>query len=224
MKTVAVIQPYFVPYAGYYRLFEAADYVVMFDCVQFPRRGWVHRNRFFLSTGELDWLTLPIAKADRDARIDRLRFPEDAVARLEAALRRFPLLQNARTARHSAVEAILDIRDADVTPYLIRLIQGTTNALGMERPVIRSSTLNIDRELRAQERVLAIVTALGGTHYVNPSGGRELYDHETFSKAGVTLRFLSPYEGPMASILARVIEEPVSEIAAEIKAQTILLP
>jgi hypothetical protein len=46
MATVAVMQPYFMPYAGYFRLFCAADVFVMFDCVQFRRRGWVHRNRF----------------------------------------------------------------------------------------------------------------------------------------------------------------------------------
>ena len=43
MTTVAVMQPYFMPYAGYFRLFAAADVFVLFDCVQFPRRGWVHR-------------------------------------------------------------------------------------------------------------------------------------------------------------------------------------
>jgi hypothetical protein len=39
MTTVAVMQPYFMPYAGYFRLFAAADVFVLFDCVQFPRRG-----------------------------------------------------------------------------------------------------------------------------------------------------------------------------------------
>jgi hypothetical protein len=39
------MQPYFVPYAGYFRLFAASDLFVIYDCVQFPRRGWVHRNR-----------------------------------------------------------------------------------------------------------------------------------------------------------------------------------
>jgi hypothetical protein len=45
MTTVAVMQPYFLPYPGYFRLFAAADQVALFDCVQFPRRGWVHRSR-----------------------------------------------------------------------------------------------------------------------------------------------------------------------------------
>ena len=74
MTTVAVMQPYFMPYAGYFRLFAAADVFVLFDCVQFPRRGWVHRNRFATAAGHLDWLTLPLLKCPRETRIDELAF------------------------------------------------------------------------------------------------------------------------------------------------------
>ena len=57
--TIAVMQPYFVPYAGYFRLFAATDLFVIYDCVQFPRRGWVHRNQLPGANGQPNWLTLP---------------------------------------------------------------------------------------------------------------------------------------------------------------------
>ncbi|MGD0967241.1 MAG: WbqC family protein [Candidatus Aquilonibacter sp.] len=222
MTTVAVIQPYFFPYAGYFRLFSAADVVVMFDCVQFPRRGWVHRNRFALSDGELDWLTLPLAKAERDVRIDELRWAPDAAARLDANLRRFPLLESGR---HSdVVRRMLDLAKPDVTAYLCERIAEVTATLGIAKPMVRSSTLAIDSALRAQDRVIAIVRALGGERYVNPSGGRELYDHEGFRSAGIELRFLSPYESGSESILARLLHEAPDHIAAEIQRETILSP
>ena len=43
LKGVALMQPYFFPYAGYFRLFAAVDTFIIYDCVQFPRRGRVHR-------------------------------------------------------------------------------------------------------------------------------------------------------------------------------------
>jgi len=55
---------------------------VLFDCVQFPRRGWVHRNRFATAAGHLDWLTLPLLKCPRETRIDELAFAPDAGLRL----------------------------------------------------------------------------------------------------------------------------------------------
>lgn len=222
MTTIAVIQPYFFPYAGYFRLFQAADTVVMFDCVQFPRRGWVHRNRFALAGGELDWLTLPIAKTNRDTRIEGLRFAIDARLRLESSLRRFPLLESARRAGHPLIERILDIRSDDVTQYLCDLVQDAAARLRLDRPIIRSSVLGIDPELRAQDRVIAIVNALGGTRYVNPSGGHDLYDHAAFTRAALELRFLSPYKGSMGSILSRLLSEPAAVVSAEVREQTIL--
>ena len=60
--TFAVMQPYFFPYAGYFRLFAASDLFVIYDCVQFPRRGWVHRNLLPDASGSERWLTLPLEK------------------------------------------------------------------------------------------------------------------------------------------------------------------
>ena len=59
-RTVAIMQPYFAPYAGYFRLLATTDLFVVYDCVQFPRRGWVHRNQLPDAAGKLDWLTLPL--------------------------------------------------------------------------------------------------------------------------------------------------------------------
>ena len=82
MTVVAVMQPYFMPYAGYFRLFAAADLVAIFDCVQFPRRGWVHRNRLPSRKGEARWLTLPLQKVRTSTQISKLRFTGNAPAEM----------------------------------------------------------------------------------------------------------------------------------------------
>src|SRR5258707_15843607 len=88
--TVAIMQPYFFPYAGYFRLFAASDLFVIYDCVQFPRRGWVHRNRLPDALGRESWLTLRLKKAPADVLIRDLQFSEDAAQAMENDLRRFP--------------------------------------------------------------------------------------------------------------------------------------
>lgn len=218
------MQPYFFAYAGYFRLFAAADVVVMFDCVQFPRRGWVHRNRFTLADGDQDWLTLPLVKADRSARIEQLRFPPDVRNRLIEAMHRFPVLEKAQRASHPLVTRMLDFPDDNAASYLCRLVHDVTDILGIGKRIVRSSCMDIDPALRGQERVLAIVKGLGGTRYVNPPGGRELYDQAGFSAAGVELRFLTPYQGSMDSILSRLLTESPQEIAQEIYRETVLVP
>ncbi|HET9097633.1 MAG TPA: WbqC family protein [Candidatus Baltobacteraceae bacterium] len=223
MTTIAVMQPYFFPYAGYFRLFTAADTVVMFDCVQFPRRGWVHRNRFADAHGNLDWLTLPLVKADRDARIDELRLPPDVRGRLETAMRRFPVLERALKGEHPLISRALDFPSDDAAGYLCGLVRDVTSMLNISKPMIRSSTLHIDPALRAGDRVLAIVKALGGTRYVNPPGGRDLYDRGSFAHAGVELCFLPPYGAGSGSILSRLLTEPPQAISREIERETALV-
>ena len=93
MTTVAIMQPYFYPYAGYFRLFSRADLFVLYDCVQFPRRGWVHRNRLTGASGQLQWLTLRLAHAAQDTVIRDMRLEPSAMEQLAADLRRFPAFE-----------------------------------------------------------------------------------------------------------------------------------
>ncbi len=216
---VAIMQPYFMPYAGYFRLFAAADLFVALDCVQFPRRGWVHRNRFTDHKGELQWLTVPLKKSDRDAtRICDLQFQENASALLRDEARRFRSLQKIQQFRVFADMLF----DTSLSPneYFTSALSKMAKFLDMERPIVRSSTLNIDPQLRAQERIIEIAKQVGAKDYINAPGGRGIYDEGAFRRAGLTLSFLSAYHGSFSSILERVIEDGVDLLAREIHENT----
>jgi hypothetical protein len=222
MTTVAVMQPYFIPYAGYFRLFTAADVFVAFDCVQFPRRGWVHRNRLPLMSGELDWLTLPIQKCDRDTRIDGLEFAADAPAQLERSLQRFPALRSARSGAAPLLELVTDLGSGTVADYLCAQLQRLTALLGISRPLVRSSTLGIPADVHSQARVIAVARALGATCYVNSPGGHDLYDSRAFADQGIELKFLAPFRGPQDSILSLLLTRPLDEVAELIRSDDVL--
>lgn len=223
MTTVAVMQPYFVPYAGYFRLFAAADIVVSFDCVQFPRRGWVHRNRFLTASGETAWLTLPLRKVARDTLIRDLAFQEDAAKRLDAAIGRFPMLLQARKERNPILQRVLELGSDGVAAYLSQLVDDISRRLGFERKTLRSSTLCISPDLKAQDRVIAIVKKMEAGRYINPPGGRALYDRNTFAQHGIDLKFLTPYTGSNESILSRMLTEPLSNISEDIAREAVLV-
>ncbi|MBK5910364.1 hypothetical protein CCR85_02520 [Rhodothalassium salexigens] len=222
MSTIAVMQPYFVPYAGYFRLLAAADIFVLFDCVQFPRRGWVHRNRFRRADGTLDWLTLPLAKAPHDARIADLAFQPDAEAEMRARMGRFPALADALDRRDPLADdaAACAGQPAD---YLAAQIETVANRLGFGPAMVRSSTLDTPPDLRGAERIIHIVRQLGGRRYVNSPGGRALYTPNRFADAGLDLAFLVPYQNDMSSILDRLLREPPADLRADILAATQLV-
>lgn len=219
---VAIMQPYFFPYAGYYRLFAAADLFVVFDCVQFPRRGWVHRNQLIDYSGQAQWLTLPLTKGSRDTtRICGLTFPTNADTLLTQQLKRFPSIS---TIGRDYESLMRDIHDLDRSPvqYLVSTLQQVTELLGISRPMLLSSSLGIPSELRAQNRILEIAKRVGAKHYINAPGGRGIYEPQTFKAAGISLNFLPDYSGSHQSILERLAREPTDSLVNEILQNTSL--
>jgi hypothetical protein len=230
-KRIAVMQPYFFPYAGYFRLFARADEFVLYDCVQFPRRGRVHRCEVpapgpdpamtaaaVAAVPETQWLTLPLARQPRETTIAGLRFADDARPRFAAALRAQPWLAAARGPAADAVRAHLHAPLDDVVDYLEAGLALVCGLLGVTRPIVRSSTLGIDPALRGQARILAIAAARGADAYVNAPGGRALYDAGAFAAAGVSLEFLPDYAGPFRYLLPALVSDAPERLAADVRA------
>jgi hypothetical protein len=178
----------------------------------------VHRNRLPDATGRLEWLTLPLAKAPREVRIEALAFAPDAAGRIEAALHRFPSIEVAHDEGAALVSQVRAVAETKPVTYLERLLGSACRTLGLERPMLRSSTLGIAPELHGEDRILAICEALGARRYVNSPGGRVLYDAGRFARHGIDLRFLDDHPGPPMSILHRLLTEPAAALRREIEA------
>ncbi len=217
MPTVAIMQPYFYPYAGYFRLFTHADLFVVLDCVQFPRRGWVHRNRLTAADGNLNWLTLGLAYAPQQALIRDLQFAPDAADRLREDLRRFPALAAPQAAARLAELPLLDAQGS-VVDYLETNLRAVLRTIGARCHMVRSSSLAIDPQLRAQARILEIAAQVGATRYLNAPGGAALYDAAAFAARGLELAFLDPWCGDGASMLERLCRDDPAVLRRELTA------
>jgi hypothetical protein len=215
MTAIAIMQPYFLPYAGYFRLIAQTDVFVIYDCVQFPRRGWVHRNKLVDAQGQEQWLTLPLAPAPQDTLIRDLAFPHDAAATLAERLRPFPIATQAGP--HSP---LLDrVRRVEGRPsdYISGLLEEATRLMGLSWNVMRSSSLEVADHFRGQARILEIARRLGATRYLNAPGGRDLYETEAFADAGIELEFLEPWAGSGGSILQRLADDDLPTLARQVR-------
>lgn len=215
MTAVAIMQPYFLPYAGYFRLIAQTDVFVVYDCVQFPRRGWLHRNKLLDTRGEEQWLTLPLKPAAQDVKIADLAFADDAQAALVDRLRPFPVAF--REGPHAPLLERLRRAEGRPVDYIVDLLEIASRTLGLPWSIVRSSSLAVPENFRAQDRILEIARRLGATRYVNAPGGRELYDAEAFSQAGIELRFLEPWTGAGGSILQRLADDPTASLGDQIR-------
>lgn len=215
-KTVAVMQPYFFPYLGYFRLFVEADEFILFDSAQFVRRGRVHRCQVPGSSGSEEWLTLPLRRQPQKTLIHDLRFADDARPRLDRRLARLPWFRQADGPNAARVRTFLQQPLESVVDFLEDGLRLVLKLLDVRTPMRRSSTLAIDPKLRGQDRILALCSAAGADRYVNAPGGRDLYDPRVFADRGIQLDFLHAYRGPHVHLLPALMSLPASELRRDL--------
>lgn len=189
---LAIMQPYFFPYLGYFQLIHAVDTFVFYDDVNFIKNGWINRNRLLLN-GAPHYFTVPLKGASPFIPIDRTRFDaaderwrRKMVQTFRSAYRRAPHGDAAVGLLESAIGA-----PGDSLAELARAsVEAVMAVLGLRRAVRRSSRLYGNESLHGQERVIDICRRESATMYVNAPGGRALYDARRFGGEGLELRFL----------------------------------
>ena len=216
MTRIAVMQPYFLPYAGYFRLMCNVDVLVLLDDVQFPKGGWVHRNRLRTQNGGLGWLTLPLAKAPLNTLIADLRFRYAAREALRRMMCRFPATDHPSLNAARLVDVVSDPTGMPVE-FITAVLQRTCDILDLTVPMVRSSSLALSSyQADRVERLVALCRHFGADTYLNAPGGRRLYDRPTFRRYGIDLQFLPEYRGSTESILQRLHESSPAEVRKEI--------
>ncbi len=215
---IAVMQPYLYPYAGYFRLLAASDIFILYDDVQFPRRGRVHRCE--IRPGR--WLTLPLMHQPRDTLIRDLRWHKDARGELDRRLSSFDVPREVECPVAASVCNHLYGPLDEVVDFLETGIRLVAHAVGIHAPIIRSSALEIDPSLRGQARITEIVKVLGGNCYINAPGGRGLYDAGQFDAAGLQLKFLVPYTGQFLHILQPLLKGNATKLGCDIRSTCVV--
>lgn len=194
---VAIMQPYFFPYIGYFQLMDAVDTFVFYDDAQFMKGGWVNRNRI-LHKGEAAWWTYPIVREDFRLTIRERRYGKSDAqlaslkGKLEGAYRRAPCF----TDTMPVIAAHLAHDDDHVSRFNQAHLEGLAGWLGIDCRFATSSAIAHDRTLSGQARVIELCRQLGATQYFNAIGGLALYDPKAFADAGIELSFVEP--GPVS--------------------------
>ncbi len=195
---------------------NAADRLVILDDAQFPRRGFVHRNRLRTYNNNLDWITLPLKKKPLSSRIMDLEFHSEWRNLLQEQTRKFPILKDG----FGFIEKEMNNWQGSVVDLITCTIKKFMNAMNLKCECYFSSKISLPTK-DGEDRIIALVKSLEGNTYVNLNGGLKLYDVENFQKNEINLKFLTKWDGNYASILEEAkSESAISKIKNEIKKQT----
>ncbi|MFN9717409.1 MAG: WbqC family protein [Planctomycetota bacterium] len=203
---VAIMQPYLFPYIGYFQLISAVDRFVLYDDVQWIKGGWINRNRIQIR-GEPHYITVPISSDGHRKPIHQRQLAASyplavskILAQLEDAYRRAPYYQNVR----DLVSDCLNTEGRNVCELVIRSMKSICSFLDIQTPLIRSTSLPPISGCGVH-RVVEVVRHLSGLTYINAIGGRELYAHEDFQRAGLRLQFLLTGDVQYPQLMGRFI-------------------
>lgn len=187
---LAIMQPYFLPYIGYWQLINAVDKFVIYDNIQYTKKGWINRNRL-LQNGSDILFTIPLQKDS-----DYLNVIERYIA---ADFNKAKFLNRIRGAYSKApnfktvfqlIELIINYEESNLFKYIKNSILEICGYLELKTDIIDSSSIKINHELKGQDKVIAICEKLGATTYINPEGGVQLYGKSEFLSNSIDLQFL----------------------------------
>lgn len=187
--TIAIMQPYFLPYIGYWQLINAVDTFIVYDDVTYIKSGWINRN-YILINNQSSLLTIPLKNASSFKLINEIEITNNkAIKTIQQAYCKAPYFKNIFNNINNIFNSNTKI--ADLNYELILFI---CNYLSINTTILRSSNLNYKRELKGQNKVINICKQFNTKKYINAIGGIELYSKEEFLKNNIELRFIKTNE------------------------------
>lgn len=189
---LAIMQPYFLPYIGYFQLIKAVDEFVVYDNIEYTKKGWVNRNRILVN-GRDEYITLSLKK-DSDYLPVNERYlsdswPSDRTRLLNKVLESYRKAANFNEV-YELFKKIILYENNNLFNYIFNSIEQVKDYLGIHTQLVISSTIPINHQLKSTEKVIALCKAREADIYINPIGGIELYDKEYFKSHQIDLGFL----------------------------------
>jgi len=189
---IAIMQPYLFPYIGYWQLINAVDTFIIYDNIQFSKKSWFNRN-YILLNGQKKLFSIPLKKNFDNLHVkDRFLSNEKKIkvkkilAQIENSYKKAPYFSNA----FPFIKGIFEFNEENLFKYVYNSIIQICLYFDIKTQIDISSNINIDHNLKAQDKVIAINNALKSSQYINPIGGVKLYSSDKFYKDNIKLNFL----------------------------------
>lgn len=189
---IAIMQPYFIPYIGYFQLINAVDAFVFYDDVNYIKNGWINRNRILVN-GKATYYNVPQLNASPNRLINEVGVNQFSIdynklaKKIEITYKKAPCFNSV----FPVIQHVLNKEYRFISEIAIESVQSCSEYLGINTKFyISSIDFPETRGLERAERIKKICYKLGGTTYINAIGGTGLYEKDDFAKAGIELHFL----------------------------------
>jgi len=196
---IAIMQPYFFPYVGYFDLINCVDKLIVYDTVQYIQDGWINRNRILHPNSGWQYISVPLKKksfndsfrtAIKDIGIsDNKDWNYKIIRQLDHYRKKSPYYYETK----KLVEECLINDIQNISKLNVQAVDFVCDELKINFDFEYFSNMNIklDPHSSPQQKIIRICKELGVSEYVNLIGGKELYEEREFIKNEIKLTFRS---------------------------------
>jgi hypothetical protein len=193
--TSGIMQPYFFPYLGYFALISKVDQWVVFDVTQFTPKSWMTRNRVLNPSKDWVYISCSVDKGTQSKKIQdiTLKTPDKDLETIKNTLK--PYYKNAPF-YENVLEIIEKTFAAIKSNSLVSLnnesLKNCCKYLKVPYdPIIWSKQkIDLPNIHHSGSWALEICSHIGATDYLNPIGGKDLFNQEEFEDRNINLKFL----------------------------------
>jgi len=193
---VAIHQPNFFPWLGYFDKMHRADIFILLDNVQFSRGTYINRTRVNTENGPR-WLTVPVKfSLSRKDTIHRVMIDPSTTWKKDhlEKLRNYYLNAPFWDETNDLIVRMYAINHSCLCELNIRIIMELKSLFQIKCRVIRAS--EIESGATSGKRLVELVRGAGGTVYLSGDGSQWYLDETLFRDAGVDLEY-THFTGPV---------------------------
>lgn len=185
---IGIMQPYFMPYIGYFQLMKAVDKYVIYNDVNYIKGGWVARNNILVGK-QKHLISIALESASQNKHFTDIQIKDDFIKlrkTLEFNYHRAPFFNPVM----NLVNSILSFTDRRLDLFLANSFREILSYLDIHTDLILSSDIEKNNSLKGADKILEICKILKADTYYNAIGGMELYDRKLFKDNGIDIMFL----------------------------------
>ncbi len=190
------MQPYFLPYIGYFQLLSLVDTFIFYDDVNFIKQGYVNSNQIPTNNIPIKF-TIPLKNQSSFERIKDTYINTELYEKWKNKFIKTIDLNYAKAANFQEIKPLLiqmlDIQsksEFSIATLAKKSVILSSKFMGIETKIIQSSAKFNNSNLKSENRVIDICKQIGAKEYINPIGGIKLYNTQTFDKENIKLSFL----------------------------------
>ncbi|UCG77524.1 MAG: WbqC family protein [Nitrospirota bacterium] len=188
MKRIAIIQPGYLPWLGYFEQIIRSDVFVYLDDVQFTKSDWRNRNRIKTKDG-VQWLTVPVVSdfgkhINQTVIADRSKWQRKHLQALRTWYNKARYFED----YFDEVGALISKQWKYISDLDIGLTDWIIDKLSLDVKVHISSDLQV-KEVDKQLRIIEICNRLGCDHFYEGKKGMDYIDTSLFDRNGITVEF-----------------------------------